>query len=147
MNEIERKFLVINDSFKTEATQQYVIKQGYLNRNPERTVRVRTKNNKAFLTIKGKSNSSGTTRFEWENQIDINEALELLKLTEGNIIEKTRYIIPYKNHTFEVDIFEGNQKGLILAEIELKDENETFEKPSWLGKEVTGDIRYYNSTM
>ena len=147
MNEIERKFLVINDSFKTEATQQYVIKQGYLNRNPERTVRVRTKNNKAFLTIKGKSNSSGTTRFEWENQIDINEALELLKLTEGNIIEKTRYIIPYKNHTFEVDIFEGNQKGLILAEIELKDENETFEKPSWLGKEVTGDVRYYNSTM
>jgi len=147
MNEIERKFLVINDSFKTEATKQYVIKQGYLNRNPERTVRVRTKNNKAFLTIKGKSNSSGTTRFEWENQIDINEALELLKLTEGNIIEKTRYIIPYKNHTFEVDIFEGNQKGLILAEIELKDENETFEKPSWLGKEVTGDVRYYNSTM
>ena len=147
MNEIERKFLVINDSFKTEATKQYVIKQGYLNRNSERTVRVRTKNNKAFLTIKGKSNSSGTTRFEWENQIDINEALELLKLTEGNIIEKTRYIIPYKNHTFEVDIFEGNQKGLILAEIELKDENETFEKPSWLGKEVTGDVRYYNSTM
>jgi CYTH domain-containing protein len=147
MNEIERKFLVINDSFKTEATKQYVIKQGYLNRNSERTVRVRTKNNKAFLTIKGKSNSSGTTRFEWENQIDINEALELLKLVEGNIIEKTRYIIPYRNHTFEVDIFEGNQKGLILAEIELKDENETFEKPSWLGKEVTGDVRYYNSTM
>ncbi len=147
MNEIERKFLVINDNFKTEATKQYEIKQGYLNRNPERTVRVRIKNNKAFLTIKGKSNSNGTTRFEWENQIDINEAFELLKLSEGNIIEKTRYIIPYKNHTFEVDVFEGNQKGLVLAEIELKIENENFEKPSWLGKEVTGDVRYYNSNM
>lgn len=145
MIEIERKFLTNSSDFTKLAKNQYIIKQGYLNSDAERTVRVRIKNDKGYLTIKGKSNLSGTSRFEWEKEIPLSDALALLALCEDYIIEKTRYLIDYKNHTFEVDIFQGANEGLILAEIELETEEETFEKPNWLGKEVTGELQYYNS--
>lgn len=145
--EIERKFLVKNDSFKQEAYQQKRIKQGYLNTNKNRTVRVRIANNTAFLTVKGKSNTTGTTRFEWEKEIDINDAEALLLLCEPSIIDKTRYLIKSENHIFEVDEFYGDNSGLVVAEIELTTENEHFEKPLWLDKEVTGNIQYYNASL
>ncbi|MCG1035289.1 CYTH domain-containing protein [Polaribacter sargassicola] len=145
--EIERKFLVINDDFKSEAYQKNTIKQGYLNSDKNRTVRVRVADEKAFLTIKGKTNSSGTTRFEWEKEIDTQEAEELLLLCEPSIIEKTRFLVKSDHHTFEIDEFYGDNKGLIVAEIELNSENETFKKPLWLGREVTGNIEYYNSSI
>lgn len=119
--------------------------QGYLNSDPERTVRVRVKNTFGYLTIKGKSDSSGTTRFEWENQIPLQEAQALMLLCEDYIIDKTRYEVKYGNHTFEVDVFHGENKGLIIAEVELNDAQESFEKPLWLAKEVTGQVQYYNS--
>ncbi|WP_397445073.1 CYTH domain-containing protein [Polaribacter sp. R77954] len=145
--EIERKFLVINEEFKSEAYQKKIIKQGYLNSDKNRTVRVRIADDKAFLTIKGKTNSSGTTRFEWEKEIDKNEAEELLLLCEPSIIDKTRFLVKSDHHTYEIDEFYGDNKGLIVAEIELNSENETFKKPNWLGKEVTGNIEYYNSSI
>ncbi|MHB0755974.1 CYTH domain-containing protein [Polaribacter sp. M15] len=145
--EIERKFLVINDDFKSEAYQKKIIKQGYLNSDKNRTVRVRISDDKAFLTIKGKTNFSGTTRFEWEKEIDKNEAEELLLLCEPSIIDKTRFLVKSDHHTYEIDEFYGDNEGLIVAEIELNSENETFKKPSWLGKEVTGNIEYYNSSI
>lgn len=145
--EIERKFLVINDDFKSEAYQKNTIKQGYLNSDKNRTVRVRVADEKAFLTIKGKTNSTGTTRFEWEKEIDTQEAEELLLLCEPSIIEKTRFLVKSDHHTFEIDEFYGDNKGLIVAEIELNSENETFKKPLWLGREVTGNIEYYNSSI
>lgn len=145
--EIERKFLVINDEFKSEAYQKKIIKQGYLNSDKNRTVRVRIADNKAFLTIKGKTNASGTTRFEWEKEIDKNEAEELLLLCEPSIIDKTRFLVKSDHHTYEIDEFYGDNEGLIVAEIELNSENETFKKPSWIGKEVTGKIEYYNSSI
>ncbi len=145
--EIERKFLVINDDFKSEAYQKKIIKQGYLNSDKNRTVRVRIADDKAFLTIKGKTNSSGTTRFEWEKEIDKNEAEELLLLCEPSIIDKTRFLVKSDHHTYEIDEFYGDNEGLIVAEIELNSENETFKKPNWLGKEVTGNIEYYNSSI
>ena len=145
--EIERKFLVKNDEFKREASSKNYIKQGFLNSNKERTVRVRIMDDSAFLTIKGKSNQQGTTRFEWEQEIAIQEAKELLLLAEKGMIEKYRYFVKSKKHTFEIDVFLGDNEGLVVAEIELKSENETFQKPNWLGKEVTGDIKYYNSSL
>lgn len=145
--EIERKFLVKNDDFKQESYQHTTIKQGFLNSNKNRTVRIRIADNFAFITVKGKSNLSGTTRFEWEKEINIHEAEELLLLCEPTIIEKIRYYIKKGNHTFEIDVFLGKNKGLIVAEIELASENESFEKPDWLGKEVTGKIKYYNSNL
>lgn len=141
--EIERKFLV-KGKFKHSAERFEIIKQGYLSSNPERSVRIRLKGNKAYLTIKGKSNTSGTTRYEFEKEITVKEADELLNLCFNETIEKTRYYLPEGKHTYEVDVFEGQNEGLILAEIELDDEHETFIKPQWLGKEVTGDHRYYN---
>lgn len=146
MNEIERKFLVKNTNFLGEYSSKYIIKQGYLSLDPERIVRVRTKGEKAFLTIKGKTNESGTTRFEWEKEISVSEAEELLKLCL-KIIEKTRYIINFEGFTFEVDVFENQHSGLILAEIELQHKNQSFKKPSWLGEEVTGKQEYYNSNL
>jgi CYTH domain-containing protein len=145
--EIERKFLVKNSSFKKEAYQKNSIKQGYLNTHKNRTVRVRITNDKAFLTIKGKSNDTGTTRFEWEKEIDINDADALLLLCEPSIIDKTRFLVKNGNHIFEVDEFYGDNSGLIIAEVELNSENEYFEKPFWLDKEVTGDKKYYNSSL
>ena len=143
--EIERKFLVKNNDYKKQAYLTKKIKQGYLNTDKSRTVRVRIQDNKAFLTIKGKSNAAGTTRFEWEKEIDKKEAEQLLLLCEPSIIDKTRFLIKNEHFTFEVDEFKGANDGLVLAEIELNSEQETFLKPNWLGKEVTGDIRYYNS--
>jgi adenylate cyclase len=147
MIEIERKFLVKNDSFKKEAFARNHIAQGYLSSVPERTVRVRIKGEKGFLTIKGASNDSGLSRFEWEKEIPVSEAVSLLLLCEKGVIDKTRFEIKQGNHVFEVDEFYSDNEGLIIAEIELDSENDTFEKPNWLGKEVTGDIRYYNAYL
>jgi adenylate cyclase len=144
--EIERKFLVA-EGFKPSATIFFRISQGYLNSSPERTVRVRIKGDKGFLTIKGLSSENGVSRYEWEKEIPVSEAADLLRLCEPGIIDKTRYIIEADGHTFEVDEFHGDNEGLILAEIELSSEDEAFTKPSWLGKEVTGDARYYNSML
>lgn len=145
--EIERKFLVKGD-FKPFVSQQYQIAQAYLSKQPERTVRVRIRDNKGFLTIKGKSSASGMSRYEWEKELPLLEAQELLRLCEPIIIEKTRYIVPEESGLyFEVDVFYGAHKGLVLAEIELPSEDAHFERPEWLGKEVTGDSRYYNSYL
>lgn len=146
--EIERKFLVKSNQFKKFATKKLTIKQGFLSTVPERTVRVRTSNRKAFLTVKGKSNTSGTSRFEWEKEILYTEAEKLLTICEPTVIKKIRYIIPVENDLFfEVDEFLEANEGLIIAEIELKSETQKFKKPSWLGKEVTGNIKYYNSVL
>ena len=145
--EIERKFLVKNTLFKQEAYQKSYIKQGFLNSDKERTVRVRILDDKGFLTVKGKSNTAGTTRFEWEKEIDLEEAKNLLLLAEKGIIEKHRFYIKKGIHIFEVDEFLGENKGLLLAEIELNSENEIFQKPFWLSKEVTGNSSYYNSML
>ena len=145
--EIERKFLVENEDFKIEAYQKKLLKQGYLNSDKIRTVRVRIADDKGFITIKGKSNSTGTTRFEWEKEIDLLEAEQLLLLCEPSVIDKTRFYVKSENHIFEVDEFYRDNQGLIVAEIELNSENEQFKKPSWLGKEVTGNIKYYNSSL
>lgn len=147
MLEIERKFLVTSTIFKDKAKKNTRIIQGYLNSHPERAVRVRIKGDKGFLTIKGKSNATGTTRFEWEKEINLEEAEKLLTICEEGVIEKIRYEIPFGSHIIEVDEFLGKHKSLLLAEIELQHEDETFLKPDWFGKEVTGDIRYYNSQL
>lgn len=147
MIEIERKFLVTSDAFKKEAFTQNRIAQGYLSAVPERTVRVRIKGDKGFLTIKGGSNESGLSRFEWEKEIPVDEATSLLKLCEKGVIDKTRFEVKMENHVFEIDEFHGENEGLVMAEIELESETETFEKPNWLGKEVTNDNRYYNSYL
>lgn len=145
--EIERKFLVKSDGFREKATSQTRIVQGFLNTDPDRTVRVRIKGDKGFLTVKGSSNESGTTRFEWETEITASEAANLIDLCEAGILEKTRFELPFGNHLYEVDEFLGENKGLILAEIELNHEDERFEKPDWLGEEVTGQVQYYNSQL
>lgn len=147
MQEIERKFLVTSEAFKNEAYKRTRIVQGFLNTHPERTVRVRIQGNDGFLTVKGKTNKSGLSRFEWEKQISLSDAEELLHLCEPGIIEKMRYEISSDNHTFEVDEFTGENEGLIIAEIELNYETELFSKPMWLGQEVTGDVKYYNSNL
>ena len=147
MQEIERKFLVTSEAFKNEAHKRTRIVQGFLNTNPKRTVRVRIQGDQGYLTVKGKSNSSGLSRFEWEKQISIAEAEELLHLCEPGIIEKTRYEISSDHHTYEVDDFMGENEGLIVAEIELSSESEPFSKPEWLGEEVTGDVKFYNSQL
>lgn len=145
MIEIERKYLVTSLDFKNDYFAKNEIAQGYLSSNPERTVRIRIKGTKGYLTIKGIGNESGTSRFEWEKEIEFDEAKQLLKLCEKGVIEKTRYEVKSGNHTIEVDEFHGDNTGLIIAEIELEDENESIEKPHWLGNEVTNDERYYNS--
>lgn len=147
MLEIERKFLVTSESFKSQAYKSELIVQGFLNTHPERTVRIRIQGSKGFLTIKGISNEAGTIRTEWEKEISLSDAEMLLKMCEQGIIEKTRYEVKVENHIFEVDEFLGKNEGLTVAEIELSSENESFEKPNWLGKEVTGDLKYYNSQL
>lgn len=147
MVEIERKFLVTSDKFKSQASTKYEIAQGYLNSHPERTVRIRIKGESGFITIKGKSNETGTTRFEWETEIALFEAKPLLLLCEKGIIHKTRYEVVIGEHIFEIDEFHRENEGLFIAEIELSNENEHFKKPDWLGKEVTNDIRYYNAYL
>ena len=145
--EIERKFLVKDDSFKKDAFKSTRIVQGYLSSVPERTVRVRIKGDKGYLTVKGIGNESGASRFEWEIEIPKQDAENLLKICEPGVIDKTRYLVKAGNHTFEVDEFYGDNEGLVVAEVELHSENESFEKPAWLGEEVTGDPRYYNSML
>ena len=147
MIEIERKFLVKTEAFKTEAFKQTRIIQGFLSTNKKRTVRVRLKAEQGFLTIKGKSSKNGLSRFEWEKEISKTEAQSLLKLCKKGVIDKVRYEVNVGKHTFEVDEFFADNKGLIIAEVELNSENESFAKPDWLGKEVTGDIKYYNSQL
>lgn len=143
--EIERKFLVINTNWKTLASPVYY-KQGYLSTHTEKTVRVRIANDKAFLTIKGKN--EGIKRLEFEYSIPIDEANELLDtLCEQPVIEKTRTKIEKDGFIWEIDEFMGVNQGLVVAEIELPSENTHFEKPNWIGKEVSGDIRYYNSNL
>ncbi len=144
--EIERKFLV-KDGFKQYAFTSARITQGYLSSVPERIVRVRVSGEKGFLTIKGISNLSGMSRYEWEKEIAVTEARELLVLCEPGIIDKTRYLVQVGAYTFEVDEFYGDNQGLVVAEVELGSEEELYEKPDWLGTEVTGDIRYYNSNL
>lgn len=147
MIEIERKFLVKDDSFKKAAFKQNRIAQGYLSSVPERTVRVRIKADKGFLTIKGITNETGMSRFEWEKEIPVDEARSLLQLCEKGVIEKTRYEVKVGQHIYEIDEFYGENEGLTIAEIELQSETESFEKPNWLGQEVTKDERYYNSNL
>ncbi|MDQ7960805.1 CYTH domain-containing protein [Flavobacterium lindanitolerans] len=147
MLEIERKFLVNSDQFKTLAFAKNHIAQGYLNSHPERTVRIRIKGESGFLTIKGKGNESGVSRFEWETEIPLVEARHLIQLCEKGVIDKIRYEVRSGNHVFEVDEFFGDNEGLVIAEVELKSEDETFEKPDWLGSEVTNDERYYNAFL
>ena len=145
--EIERKFLVVSDAYKRDATSEIRIAQGFLNTDPERTVRVRIKGDQGFLTVKGPSNASGTTRFEWETEISVKEATNLIDLCEDVILEKVRFEVPLGNKLFEVDEFLGENKGLVVAEVELNHEDEVFEKPKWLGEEVTGQPKYYNSQL
>ena len=144
--EIERKFLVKGD-FKPFVSKQTRIVQGYLSSVPERTVRVRIKDDKGYITIKGIGNVSGASRFEWEKEVPVNEIEDLLKICEPGVIDKTRYLVKAGPHTFEVDEFHAENNGLVLAEIELGSEAEAFQKPAWLGEEVTGDTRYYNSML
>ncbi len=143
--EIERKFLVISDLYKNMATSINNIKQGYLSSKKEATIRVRIKDNDAYITIKGVT--YGVTRDEWEYLIPECEAVEMLKLSQGVIIEKTRYIVEYEGYVWEVDEFHGVHDGLVVAEIELTDEKETFPIPPFIGEEVTGNVAYYNSTL
>lgn len=147
MLEIERKFLVTSDNFKSAAFAKNQIAQGYLNSHPERTVRIRIKGESGFLTIKGKGNEAGISRLEWETEIPLTEAKSLIKLCENGVIDKLRYEVKIGNHTFEVDEFFGDNEGLVVAEIELQSEDESFEKPKWLGLEVTNDERYYNAFL
>ena len=144
--EIERKFLVKGD-FKSEVFKSTRITQGYLSSVPERTVRVRVKGDKGFITIKGIGNESGASRFEWEKEIPVEEVRDLLKICEPGVIDKTRYLVKNGEFTFEVDEFYGDNDGLTVAEIELPDEDTQFNRPAWLGEEVTGDVRFYNSML
>ncbi|WP_447635386.1 CYTH domain-containing protein [Flavobacterium microcysteis] len=147
MLEIERKFLIKSDQYKTHAFTKNQIAQGYLNSHPERTVRIRIKGESGFLTIKGKGNETGVSRFEWETEIPLIEAKHLIQLCEKGVIDKIRYEVQSGKHVFEVDEFFGENEGLVIAEIELKSEDESFEKPDWLGNEVTNDERYYNAYL
>ena len=145
--EIERKFLVKSPEFKAQSTGCSHFVQGYITSPPAKTVRVRIADDKAYLTIKGSGSASGMSRFEWEMEIPGKDALALLGICEGGVIEKDRYYLPFAGHTFEVDEFFGDNEGLVMAEVELSSEDEAFEKPEWLGQEVTGDSRYYNSSL
>lgn len=145
--ETERKFLVKSSSYKEKAFQSSRIVQGFLSTDPERTVRIRINGQKGYITIKGGSGESGMTRFEWEKEIAVNEAEELLKLCLPGKVEKIRHLVKMGRHTFEVDEFLEENQGLVIAEIELKTEDEEFESPLWLGDEVTGETKYYNSQL
>lgn len=144
--EIERKFMVQGE-FRKSATKMLEITQAYLSSDPERTIRIRLQDDEAFLTIKGIGNESGLSRLEYEYEIPKADAEEMLKLCEAGVVVKTRFLVPVGNHTWELDVFHGDNQGLIIAEIELSSENEDFIKPEWVGREVTGDLRYYNSAL
>ena len=149
MIEIERKFLPSAhfnlDEIQKLASKSFTITQGYICDDAQRTVRIRTKSDKGYITIKGIGNDGNVSRFEWEKEIPVDEANALLQLCKKSVIIKVRYEVLFENHVFEIDIFEGNNKGLIIIELELQSEKEVFEKPVWLGEEVTTDNRYFNS--
>ena len=147
--EIERKYLVTSDSYKQMAVARYHICQGYISREKTGTVRIRITDGKAYLTIKGKPAAGHFARYEWEKEIDVQEAKELMHLCQGTIIDKTRWIIPAKEEglKWEVDEFHGKHAGLTLAEIELTSEEQEVEKPDFVGEDVTSDPRYYNANM
>jgi adenylate cyclase len=145
--EIERKFLVKNETFKSESIKKQLITQAYLSSDPKRSVRIRICEQNAYITIKGQTSESGTSRYEWEKEINIDDAKQLMLLCREGVVTKIRHLIPFKNHKFEVDEFLKDNSGLVIAEIELSNENEDFERPRWLGKEVTGIKKYYNSQL
>ena len=150
--EIERKFLVRSDAFKALATTRHEIEQGYLCREPGKTIRVRISDTRAYLTIKSSRLRQGIARFEWEREIDVNDAQELMLLCGAAVLKKTRYVVTapsYQGETrcWEVDVFHDRFEGRILAEIELGSEDEPFERPEWIGEEVTGQPQYYNANM
>ena len=145
--EIERKFLVKDSRFKELAFSASRIAQGYICSSRGRTVRVRIRDEKGYLTIKGPAGENGLSRYEWEKEIPLDEAQELMKLCEPGMIDKTRYLVQSGSHVFEVDEFYGENEGLIVAEVELSSENESFEKPDFIGEEVTGIAKYYNSFL
>ncbi len=147
MIEIERKFLVKNETFKSESIKKQLITQAYLSSDPKRSVRIRICEQNAYITIKGQTSESGTSRYEWEKEINIDDAKQLMLLCREGVVTKIRHLIPFKNHKFEVDEFLKDNSGLVIAEIELSNENEDFERPRWLGKEVTGIKKYYNSQL
>ena len=147
MIEIERKFLVKNDNFKHEAIRALKMTQGYLSKDPKRTVRIRISGEQAFITVKGEASKSGASRFEWEKSIMVEEAQNLIAMCLDGVINKIRHYVQYGNHLFEVDEFLDDNHGLIVAEVELANENEVFKYPEWLGKEVTGKKKYYNSQL
>ena len=147
MVEIERKYLVNSKDYRSLAYSKTHIVQGFLNSHPDRVVRIRITDDKAFLTVKGRSNLSGTTRFEWETKIPVAEAKLLLELCEKDILEKIRYCVSIDTLIIEVDEFLGSNQGLVVAEIEIENEDDKIEVPSWVGLEVTGDIKYYNSQL
>lgn len=145
--EIERKFLVADDSYRHTATSSSRIRQGYICRESGRTVRVRIRDERGFLTIKGPS-PNGLSRYEFEKEITLDEADNLFRLCLPGVIDKTRYLVPMADgHVFEVDEFYGANEGLVIAEVELSSEDEAFMRPPFLGREVTGDKRYYNSNL
>ncbi len=146
LQEIERKFLVTGDFKMFSASHQRMV-QGYMCSDSKRTVRVRISGDRGFITIKGRSKDGGLSRFEWEKEIGLKEAEALLDLCEPGIIEKVRYLVEYEGHVFEVDEFLGDNEGLLLAEIELSSVDEEFACPDWIGEEVTGDRRFYNSYL
>lgn len=145
--EIERKFLVNGEEFKHLAYDHKHIRQGYICSGHGRTVRVRSTGDAAYITIKGPSDAKGMSRYEFEKEITPDEANHLFALCEPGVIDKTRYYVENGNHIVEVDVFHGDNEGLVMAEIELKSEDEAFEKPHFIGKEVTGDRRFYNSHL
>lgn len=145
--EIERKFLVRGDDYKRQAYSSSRIRQGYICSGHGRTVRVRLRDDRGYLTIKGPSDAAGLSRYEFEKEITLDEAEHLMALCEPGSIDKTRYLVKSGSHTFEVDEFYGDNEGLVMAEVELGSEDEPFEKPDFIGKEVTGDRRYYNAHL
>ena len=145
--EIERKFLVKDTSYKELAYSSSRIAQGYICSARGKTVRVRIRDAKGYLTIKGPSDEGGLSRYEWEKEIPLEEARELMKICEPGMIDKTRYLVRSGAHVFEVDEFYGDNEGLVVAEVELKSEDEPFEKPAFIGEEVTGIVKYYNSFL
>lgn len=145
--EIERKFLVKDDSYKELAYAVSRISQGYISSARGRTVRVRIRDEKGYLTIKGPSNAAGTSRYEWEKEIPVEEARELMCLCEPGMIDKSRYLVRAGRNVWEVDEFYGDNEGLTVAEVELADESEAVEPPAFVGEEVTGQVRYYNSFL
>ncbi|MBO5445057.1 MAG: CYTH domain-containing protein [Muribaculaceae bacterium] len=143
--EIEYKYLVKNTNFKAMAESSLRIRQGYLSRNPERVVRVRTKGDRGYLTVKGKNH--GASRLEFEYEIPFEDAEKMLSLCEGQLLDKIRYLVPYEGHVWEVDEFLGNRLGLVTAEIELESEDTPFSIPDFIGENVTGNPAYYNSNL